>query len=174
MARHPAAVSRRSATSISPAPCDLLPQLAADKGFADYGGDAVRCPGDVAPVEVHHLEPGRTQLDVPSELIFGPGRVLVLQITIDLGDGPVLLPVEVDPRDRLGLEARHLPVAEPHLQVGRRQAEIADHRPRNRLQCGLRAPVGELHYLGRAPYAGPVPQRADDGTHLVLGRELLA
>jgi hypothetical protein len=76
---------------------------------------------------VDNLVTGFAQQLVPPQLRLRPDRILVLHGPVDLGDRLVLLPVEIDPADRL---ARR----EPHLQVRHRQSALTERDPRDRLQ----------------------------------------
>jgi len=78
----------------------------------------IRCTGDIAPGEMHDLEARGAQPGVPLKLGHRAGRVGVLQRAVGLPHRPVSAPEKVSAADDLIL------VADPSLQIGRRQAQF--------------------------------------------------
>ena len=85
--------------------------------------DACRVLGDLRPAEVNDLESVRPQYGVAAKLVARPERIGVFDRPVDLDDGAVLLPVEIDTCSWLGRPAQ------PHLQSGRRQSAVPEHYP---------------------------------------------
>src|ERR1700722_2841672 len=74
-------------------------------------------------------------------------------------------PEKVHPADDLAV------VADPDLQVRRRETGLTKRGPAEGLQYRLRPGVAERGHLAGAPQARPAPAVADDGGELALRRE---
>jgi hypothetical protein len=111
---------------------------------------------------VHDLVTRGAQPGVAVKLRAGPGRRLILERAVGLADRAVTAPEEVHPGDDL------IVIAHPDLEVRRRQAELVEGGPAERLQDRLRTGIAERGHVAGPLQAPPPWAVRDDRAELVL------
>jgi hypothetical protein len=110
---------------------------------------------------VDYFVAGLSQLLVPAQLRPGPIRIGVFQGAVDLSDGPVSVPQEINP-------ANELVTADSYLQGGPRQTAITERRTGDRLQRGFGKTVSELDDIRGPSAAANTLQVSHDRLQLLL------
>ena len=135
------------------------------EGHLDRVHDLGWYPGDLGPGEVHDLVACGAQPRVALQLGPGPGRSLILERPVGLTDRPVTPPEEVHPADDL------IVIADPDLQVRRRETGLVERGPAEGLQHRLRSAIAEGGHLAGALQARPPRALRDDCGKLALRRQ---